>query len=566
VSLPDFLEVPRSPGPVLASALLLSLATPPFHLLFPSFLGLVPFALWIADLPGGHEGRREALRGGYLLGLVYFGATLYWMFVALVFYTGLAALAYALTVLILSALLALATLAMHETRSRLGWPLWAVLAVFWTAMEWTRAHMGDVSFPWMGLGDTLTGFPWLIGVADVVGSRGVSLWLLLVNGLVAELVLRKGAGRLPRGLAGAWLVPRSLTRGRGPGAGSADSLPGRGETAWRIALALALLLAVPVGYSLYRWHDLEPASAARVGVVQPDVPEDVKMDRTAAVDSALRSSATLVETRLTGEVDRLDLVILPETVFPVYPEPLPEVGGFGRPDLRRWVGGVARRFDARVAFGALGCDLREDSTCQHYNSAFLADGSGRYLERYDKRHLVPVVERVPFVDPTRLAGLTYFGGFAKGERLPVMRASNGAGFGVLICYESIFPRTARAYRNAGADFLVNMTNDAWFGRDEPWWSRTTALWQHPAHLVMRAVENRMGVVRSANTGISGLVDPLGRYHRRTELFRPVSFAGTVYTSGERTLFTKWGDWAGTGSAALALLAAVGAGWRGRDEL
>ncbi|MFW6192045.1 MAG: apolipoprotein N-acyltransferase [Gemmatimonadota bacterium] len=563
MSLPDFLKAPRSPGPLLASALLLSLATPPFHLLFPSFVGLVPFALWVADLPGGHDGRREALRGGYLLGLVYFGATLYWMFVALVFYTGLAVLAYALTVLILSALLALATLAMHETRTRLGWPLWAVLAVFWTAMEWTRAHMGDVSFPWIGLGDTLTGFPWLIGVADVVGSRGVSLWLLLVNGMAAELVRRKGAGRLPRGLAGAGLVPRSLTRGPDPGAGPGDPATGRPGTAWRLLLALALLLAVPAGYSLHRWHGLELASAARVGVVQPDVPEDVKMDRTAAVDSALRSSANLVETRLAAEVDRLDLIVLPETVFPVYPEPLPEVGGSGRPDLRRWVGEVARRFDARVAFGALGCDLREDGGCRPYNSAFLADGSGRYLDRYDKRHLVPVVERVPFVDPDGLAGLTYFGGFAQGERLPVLQASNGAGFGVLICYESIFPRAARAYRNAGADFLVNMTNDAWFGRDEPWWSRTTALWQHPAHLVMRAVENRVGIARSANTGISLVIDPLGRITHETDLFAPAAFPARVLTTDERTLYTRFGDLAGWGAALLGLGAIAALLARGR---
>lgn len=563
MSLPDFLKVPRSPGPLLASALLLSLATPPFHLLFPSFLGLVPFALWVDDLPGGHDGRREALRGGYLLGLVYFGATLYWMFVALVFYTGLAALAYALTVLILSALLALATLAMHEARTRLRWPLWAVLAVFWTAMEWARAHMGDVSFPWMGLGDTLTGFPWMIGIADVVGSRGVTLWLLLVNGLVAELVLRKGAGRLPRGLAGVGLVPRSLTRGRGAGAGFGDPSPGRPSSAWRVVLALALLLAVPVGYSLHRWHGLELASAARVGVIQPDVPEDVKMDRAAAVDSALRSSASLVDTRLAGVVDRLDLVVLPETAFPVYPEPVPEVGGFGRPELRRWVGEVARRFDARVAFGALGCEVRQDGTCQHYNSAFLADGSGRYLERYDKRYLVPVVERVPFLDPAGLTGLTYLGGFAQGERLPVMRASNGAGFGVLICYESIFPRAARAYRNAGADFLVNMTNDAWFGRDEPWWSRTTALWQHPAHLVMRAVENRVGIARSANTGISLVVDPLGRITRETDLFAPSAFPATVLTTEGRTLYTRVGDLAGWGAALLALGAVLALLARGR---
>jgi len=132
----------------------------------------------------------------------------------------------------------------------------------------------------------------------------------------------------------------------------------------------------------------------------------------------------------------------------------------------------------------------------------------------------------------------------------------GGEYGVLICYESIFAPHAREFRQRGVDFLVNMTNDAWYGR-EPWYARTAALWQHPAHMVMRAIENRVGVARAANTGISMFVDPLGRTYEETDLFTADVRVATVYTTDVTTLFTRWGDWLATGAtlAALALLVA-----------
>jgi apolipoprotein N-acyltransferase len=175
---------------------------------------------------------------------------------------------------------------------------------------------------------------------------------------------------------------------------------------------------------------------------------------------------------------------------------------------------------------------------------------------------VPVVERVPFIDPHWLDRLQYFGWFSRGEKAPLFR-SDGGRFGVLICYEDVFAERSRLYRNEGADFLVNITNDAWFGRSKPWWSRTSALWQHPAHLVMRAIESRMGAVRSANTGISEIVDPLGRVTHRTELFTPAAFRGTVLTTDGRTLYDRWGDVAGWAAALLALGATLLSAWRGR---
>lgn len=509
-------------GLLAASGLLLGLAHPPFHLLLPSLLALVPYFLWLGRLPAGAEGRSRALRGGFFLGLLYFSLVLYWLAASLVSYVPLAALAFPAAVLVLSGLLALATLGAHQASRRLGWPVWLAGAVFWTAAEWARAHLGPLSFPWMELGATLTGFPRLIGAADVVGTRGLSFWLAAVSGLLA-LAWERGRGRAPGGL-------------RLPVAG------------------LLVALALPVGYSLHRWRSLEVEPAATVGVIQPAVPQRLKLRGAEAADSARAAADVLAGRAEMGRKD-LDLVVLPETV-------LPALAGAPSPGTRerrrkfeRWAGGLARRTESAVLYGGVGRGSGADGRTVRYNSTFLVDASGDRRARYDKRNLVPVMERAPFAGARWARRLVHSAGFGVGERRGPLTAG-GTRFGVLICFESIFAGRSRRYRRAGADFLVNVTNDAWFGRREPWWSRTSALWQHPAHLVMRAVETRTGAVRAANTGISGLIGPKGRWLRRTGLFRPEAFTGRVYTSGGRTLFVEWGDWMGTGSAALAAAAAL----------
>src|SRR5213592_2530251 len=139
--------------------MLLGVAYPPFHLLLPSFTALVPFALWLESLPGGPDGRRAALRGGALLGVLYYGILLYWILFALLRYTVLAVPAYLATIAVLAAMFAVATLATHRAARSLGWPVWLALPVFWTATEWLRGHLGPLSFPWMEFGDSLAGFP-----------------------------------------------------------------------------------------------------------------------------------------------------------------------------------------------------------------------------------------------------------------------------------------------------------------------------------------------------------------------------------------------------------------------
>ena len=493
--------------PILAGVIL-ALSYPPVELLLPPFIGLVPLLVFIADRPPGPEGRWSATRAGLLTGLVHFGLQLYWLAVALIFYSLMAIPAYLGTVLIVTALTGVFAWAVHYTRERLGLPLVVLAALYWPALEWVQGHLGDIEFPWLGLGSALAPFPALAGAADLVGSRGLTVWIAAVNGLLAMIYLHYREGRPVR----------------------------------RLAAGLAALVLVPATYGIVRHNTVEMRPAAGVAVVQPNIPEDLKLDRTIALDTSLTAA-----TRLTLEVqDAVDLVAWPEVTLPIDFARSGSVTGI--------VQELSGRVDAPILVGTYGVD-RADGDQTIYNSAFLVDATEVREPRYDKRKLVPFVERIPFVDPDWLLGLIdfrYFGGLGRGQVRDVLRADNGSGFGVLICYESIFAPLSARYRRDGADFLVNVTNDAWYGREE-WWARTIALWQHPAHMVMRAIENRMGVARAANTGISMFIDPLGRTYQRTELFEADVRVDTVYTTDERTLYTRWGDWLAT----LATILGVG---------
>jgi len=496
-----------------ASAVLLALSFPPLHLLVPPFVGLVPFALWVHGLPPDAAGRRAAVRGSMMFGAIYFGIVFYWILVALIWFTSLAILAYLSALLGLIGIAALFGWTLHRAVHAVRAPVWLALPVAWTGAEWFRAHLpSTIAFPWLGLGSSLTAYPELVGIAELVGSRGVTFWMALVNGLLAMLVLgmreRRGVGR--------WATISVLT------------------------------LALPMLWGVWRAGTLPMREAARVAVVQPNIPEHIKLDAIAGRDSTLAALARLLPSVRPEETD---LVVMPEVTLQLFADAEP-------PGRRLAALEVFASFTRTpVVFGALGHEGDFADRYSYYNSAFLMEPGGLADYRYDKRYLVPFVERVPFLPPEWFSSLSqYFGGFGVGRGWPLATV-DGTDYGVLICYESTYPEGSRAFRNAGADVLLNITNDAWYGR-EPLYARTTALWQHPAHMVMRAIENRMGVARAANTGISLFVDPVGRVYNRTDLFTEDLRTDTVMTTDVLTFYTRYGDLVGNGSAVAALLLLV----------
>jgi apolipoprotein N-acyltransferase len=519
---------------------LLALAYPPARLLAPAFVGLVPLLVFIAERPRGPAGRWSALVAGALTGMVYYGLQLYWVVVALIPESALAVPAYVLSVFLLAGFTAAFAWALHYTLERLPTvPLALLAAVLWTTVEWTQARMGDLAFPWLGLGYALAPFPRLAGAADLVGVRGLTLWIATINGLLAMALLRYRAAGAQRALAAGRLVATTM-----------------------------LLAVVPAAYGVWRAATLQLRPAALVAVVQPNISQEIRRDHALALDTSmvmltrLTRGATARSERAAG-VDPPDGSDAPHASvrsvqLVTWPEVALTTDLAADALLLDAVRDLSRLVGAPILAGAYGGDppARASDRRPVFNSALLVSADGIVGPRYDKRRLVAFVERVPFVgrglDRGRAGPLFRTGGReVAGQGGAELEAVPGAAFGVLICYESAFGDLARRYRRGGAEFLVNITNDAWFGR-EPWYARTTALWQHPAHMTMRAIETRMGAARAANTGISMFIDPLGRVQRATPLFVDAVLRDVVLTTDTTTLFVRWGDW-------LATLAALAAG-------
>lgn len=482
------------------SAVLLFAAFPPLHLVAPSLLALVPLSVAVREA----RTPRRAARVGFVFGLLHYGLLLHWMVPALARLTAAAPLIFATAVMLLALSQALACWMLGLLRRSCRVPLWCALPLVWTAVEWGIARPpGTLAYPWLGLGTSLTGYPELVGIAELAGARGVTFWLALVNGLVAEAVV---AGRGARRLRGA--------------VGSA-----------RPWLAAALVVAaVPAAWGVWRARHLELWPGPVVATVRTTLragPGEVVSDpeALAAVDALLAAEA--------AGAPAPSVVVLPEGTFR---------DGLDQPDVVAALADLSRRMGAPVLFGVV--RTAEPGTGR-YNSAALAGPTGLLGDPYDKRRLVPWVERMPLagVLPGEAGGSPLHAGAA----WTVFDAA-GHRLGVLICYEAAFAGAARALRRAGGRVLLNITNDAWFAH-----AGAFAIAQHQAHLVMRAIETRTGVVRAANLGPAGFVDPAGRM--RARVGGPGAGVATARVDAvvASTWYVRVGDVAGPGAAAVLFL-------------
>jgi apolipoprotein N-acyltransferase len=233
----------------------------------------------------------------------------------------------------------------------------------------------------------------------------------------------------------------------------------------------------------------------------------------------------------------VDLLVWPEAAVPDY--------FYSRPSWEQSIRELAAESATPMLVGGLDLDYRSRDDYDVYNAAFLFTPGVGDLPVYRKRYLVPITERVPFVNPDWFSGREFIGGFGIGTEGTIFGAADHT-FGVLICYESIFENLSRQFRRDGADFLLNITNDAWFGR-------TAAPYQLVAHLTLRAIENRVGIVRAANSGISGWIDPFGRFHEASDLYVEVTAVYPLTTGVAPPLYVRLGDWVGV----LSVISAIG---------
>jgi len=491
---------------VALGAVLLLLSYPPFRVPVLSFVVLAPAVLLLRELEARADPRR-AFQWGWWYGFVSQGVVLYWLVVALWHFTPLSGLGYLLTVVMMGVFTGGVFWLLVRVRLRFpALPLWVTLPVVWTTLEWGVGHAGDVAFPWLGIGTSLTDAPVLVQWADLAGARGVGFWLMACNVLLVEAAL--GA------------------RGRVRAA------------AWRLAAVVATV-AIAWAYGVYRMRTIPLRPAGVVGLIQPNIGFSEKWQ---ASEAQREVDLLLSLSRRARAMGRPDLIAWPEAALPGFLE-----------DAVPWDSSIARfvrEGRTPVLLGGLHATPAAGNDYDIYNAAFYVDTTGAWRKYpvYEKRYLVPVVERTPFVPVSWFRAIpgirNWSGRFRPGTTLPLYPTPVGKA-GVIVCYESTFEDLTRKYRAEGADVVFNITNDAWYGQ-------TVAPYQHAAHLIMRAIETRMGIARSANDGISEFVDPLGRVTDASVLGTQDVVVGRLVTSDVVPLYVRWGDWVGTGAAIATL--------------
>jgi len=470
------------------------------------FVAFVPILVIIPRLSP-----RRAACMGLFCGLLYNIFLLHWIVIVLGQYggfssllavAGMAALAFYMACYFSFFCFLLAGVMHKRSNSQIAFSWICLLApLFWTGLEHARGLV-LTGFPWMDLGYGLYKQPLLMQIADLGGHYLVSFAVMLVNALLAV-----------------WANKILLT-------------PAEQQRKCRAPVAIGIVVLIAFFlYSMLRYQQIQKeiiqADQAVVSVIQGNIRQDEKWSpqkKEATVGSYLALSKKAVENNET------DLIIWPETALPFFPS---------QDILMGRVVDFIHFYNVPLLTGAPFFEFSTRSALAKqevitFNSALLINSEARLAGRYNKQHLVPFGEYVPFrrflpfLEPLVVA----VGDFTAGKSFsPLVTGKIRAG--VLICFESIFPDIARREILEGSNLLINMTNDAWYGR-------TSAPFQSFAMAVFRAVENRRTLVRAANTGISGFVDPAGKIRVRSPLFQTASLSSPVVLLDGITIFDRWG--------------------------
>ncbi len=470
------------------SGVLLALSFPKADFSVLAWFAFVPLLLAIAK-------KRPviALRLGFVCGLTAYGGILYWLNIVMILYGKLPWPASFSLFLILAAYMAfyVGLIAMLVRKGEMsGISPFLTFPFLWVAFEFLRSFL-LTGFPWASLGYSQYRILPLIQIADITGVYGLSFLIILANVVLLRII--RGAVM------------------KGPSIYPAKS-----------AALLVVLLVLTLGYGFMRLNSVERGEPLRVVLVQGNIAQDVKWD------PAFQEATVAAYERLTREASAggSGLVVWPESAVPFYFQD--DIKYASR--IKR----VATDVKSYLVTGSPAYDS-EGGSIRYRNSAFLLSPKGEVLGRSDKVHLVPFGEYVPLA---RLLPFVHklvvgIGDFSPGTGTFPLAIDKGK-IGVLVCFEGIFPELSRGYVRAGSRLLVNITNDAWYGR-------SSAPYQHLSMTVFRAVENRVPLVRAANTGITAIIDSRGHILGMTQLFRETYLAGEVRMGEGETIYTRYGD-------------------------
>ena len=441
---------------------------------------------------------------GLITGLVYFGGTLYWLTGVMTVYGGfpvLGAVSITAAVVVYQACFpAIFAVVMRRLAVAHGARALMAAPLVWVATELGRTYV-MTGFPWVLLGYSQASVLPVAQVASLFGVYGVSALVAGVSAAAATIVVH----------------PAHSERGR----------QARGPASAGPYLPAAVMLVLVAGLSL--WGGLRVARAewtragdpVRVGLIQGNVDQAEKYDPARAA-SIFRDHLRLT----TQAIDQgAQLVLWPEASTPFRFED-DAVGA----DLIR---SIARQ--ARVPILVGSDQVERGAVTRYYNAAFLVGADGATVGVYRKMHLVPWGEYVPlrqllfFVSPLVEA----VSEFSAGDRAVVLPVGSHR-ISTAICYEIVYPGLVRQFVTGGSELLTTITNDAWFGA-------TSAPYQHFEQASMRAIETGRYLVRAANTGISGIVDPYGRVLARSGIYQPAVVVGDARFLQTTTVYTRIGD-------------------------
>jgi apolipoprotein N-acyltransferase len=488
------------------SGVLLGASFPPFDLHFVAWIALVPLFLVIA-----RSSPKYSFVWSLLAGIIFFTGAFSWI-------TEIARFAFphhAVLLIYFGTYFGFFGLAFSFISRRWGVTPALVAAPFvWVSLEYIRSNLAFVAFPGGLLAHTQYQNTSLIQIASVTGAYGISFLVVMVNSAVAALLLYSTHGSEKTETSLGYL-----------------KVSKRGMVA--ITFTVSALTALTVLYGYLVVTKSITGKPMKVAVVQGNIEQHKKWDRKYA-NFIMGTYA-----HLTQEVakDQPALIIWPETATP---------RAISR-DLRlqRQVRRIAQEAGTYLLLGSAQHQKfkgKAHKKTKYFNSAFLIPPEPRTKnQRYDKILLMPFGEYLPLeeVVPWSYINVPHVGSYMPGKDSTIFKLPTSS-FGVTICWESIFPDLVRQFVKNGAQFIVNMTNEAWFGK-------TAAPYQFVTMNVFRAVENRVYVVRCANTGISCFIDPYGRIVDRVkdskgqDIFVRGVLTGSVIPQDSKTIYTRCGD-------------------------
>ena len=461
------------------------LALAPLHL-WPVMLLTLPVLVW--QLDGCYLGAnarpeisfaslRAAAGVGWAFGFGYFLSGLYWIGFAFLVEANVFAWLLPIAVTLMPAGLAL----FFALAAVISGPMWrpgparlVALAIAFTATEWLRGHI-LTGFPWNSLGYALAGSDAMMQWASVFGVYGLTLFAILILGAPAAMWT---PGAFPHRLSLRQFV-------------------------YPVAMAAVLGAAALWGHWRLNTSNVEFVDDVRLRIVQPNIPqkEKWKPENRAAIFQRYMTVSRRGSPR--EQIEGVTHLIWPESAVPFLLEDTPDaLNAISAmlPDEAVFITGAARADKSGNPSGT------NNTQPRIFNSLFVMDHHANLLSYYDKAHLVPFGEYLPFQETLESIGLEQLtrvrGGFAEGVAPRLTMAPNVPPFVALICYEIIFPDAIRD-GDKEPGWLLNLTNDAWFGD-------TAGPYQHFHQARVRAVEQGLPLVRAANTGISAVTDPYGR--------------------------------------------------------